>query len=95
MKRRGFLLVLLSTTALAGGIYDARCADCGYTQDELRHGYVGDDLRYGSSEQDPFAFYAIYWVADWRQVVGQIRRQHAQGVFEQTDVKSGERESIS
>ncbi len=60
MKRLTLLLLLTASLAPAGGIYQARCADCGYTQDGLWH---------GSGIEDPFAVYAVYWAADWAQVI--------------------------
>jgi hypothetical protein len=58
---RIFLLLLLAASAvLAGEIYQATCDGCGYTE---------DDLWLGSGLEDPFCAFALYWVADWRQVV--------------------------
>ncbi len=61
MRKTLTICVLLTAgLAPAGGIYQARCADCGYTQDDLRH---------GNGIEDPFAVNAVYWAADWGQVV--------------------------
>ena len=59
-KNCAILVLLASGSVLAGGIYQARCGECGYVQDELWN---------GSGLEDPFAVYALYWAADWNQVL--------------------------
>ncbi|MCK4594695.1 hypothetical protein KAU45_09345 [bacterium] len=54
------VIIFITFVTLAGGIYQARCADCGYTQDGLWH---------GKGIEDPFAVYAVYWAADWGRVI--------------------------